>query len=1372
MLFGVLAFSGMCGAASTSLALTVPVTPDVNDTTSRWEYRVTTTYDAASNRYFTGAVEAGAGEYAITMFTTTDGSDLIKTGLTPVSIYAVNGESDLVANPLYNAKVWEIDFFISGANTYVAAIMQLAGESGVGGSVVAVINTADPKETYISGAAMSLDGESAGTANTASRFVKLVSGQTGADATISMVFAAVADPTTGEFDTSKSTVGIRGYVIPTTPEDNSLTELDMLGGTGKGVKLGSTAAMMSVKMRKLTSMKFDSFSKALYLGGYMSDDTLGLCGFYLSGTNVFTTLNNTTGGTLLNSSTATGFADLSRIHHISIQNDGTRSHLILQAGSSSKDRTNFYALSTSTGAAGTKGKLAQGTATTVATARSQLWMAIGANGVYSTPARAVVGNAPFPLAPAAVVTKVAMVGNVFYVATWNAATGNSDVWKATATLSSNYIASWSAWQNFANTALNNVTGFATNATYAWAVLDRYSVYVNSAIGSAAAVVQPSLGLANIKDPSERTRLRKIVRYDETNRQVILAAPTTPDNTSMYASENYTVATGARAVSAEVAALSSLITGTAVWDVAVSSTGDRYYLLNVIPDTTFTGTTGGQVIVKVPADGSTPTSISSAGLSTPNNTQRVAFFKDGNGTPAVSRCIKMVPGTNPATGLPVLFCLIPDAADVDVNYFQGNSSYDLVKVLNADLTDPSKSITYQSVIDGTTGHHMSGNISGLQCAYWDSTLARLYLGGRKSSGQDPALSILSLDSGSMTGSCAFASGNGTALSIRDVYQLSSMHLSTDTTTTIRSILLVGGGRTGDHTSDAGAYVSALPLVRYGSSKGNVATINALNTALDYTITATTTDLTWSVSTNAHLFNVGGTAPWNTQAALIEMKVVDKTLFVTIANPPGITGQSGVFSTTAVVDSTGTLVAWTPWAPVASLTGSMQNVVFDPTSAQVLGLDLASGRLAVPAWKAPGSASSFDKLVKALNNDFADKGGVYNLASHKMVEGILHNNNVGTGVSANLIVATGNKKVALGHVHYKTSGGVSSQYNPDASNVYGYKLFSNDAALSALGNIYCSTASSGSSGWIFVGGEAGVAVLRVPGTGSNAGKGWSESVPSTLLDTTSTGSGLADMTWFNLPGITGPIYQMTTVYDAFGHGESLIAIGKGGVYAVRLAASKFTDAAAGTDISVDSVSVLSATAGASERMWCVEPLYRGMGTFAVGTTLGMYVVRYPATGLAPTVLAEVVDGDSNSLGPVASIVATRPIVTASNNPRYTIDCVTAAARTDVSKHYRVNVSFVYSSGAVSGTYVPSLIGTLDRMTTQILNNAAVDTYVAGVPNRLPASLKVLSTTLEGSADPVVNGLTAPSMASSIGRTAVVGCDGSKLVTVDGRVYVQSV
>ena len=127
MLVGVLAFSGMCGATSTSLALSVPVTPDINDKTSRWEYRVTTTYDSADvatitdgNRYFTGAVENGAGEYAISMFSTTDGSDLIRTGLTPASIYAINGGSALVANPLYNAKVWELDYFISGTNTYVA----------------------------------------------------------------------------------------------------------------------------------------------------------------------------------------------------------------------------------------------------------------------------------------------------------------------------------------------------------------------------------------------------------------------------------------------------------------------------------------------------------------------------------------------------------------------------------------------------------------------------------------------------------------------------------------------------------------------------------------------------------------------------------------------------------------------------------------------------------------------------------------------------------------------------------------------------------------------------------------------------------------------------------------------------------------------------------------------------------------------------------------------------------------------------------------------------------------------------------------------------------------------------------------------------
>jgi hypothetical protein len=1355
----------MCSAASTSLALSVPVTPDINDKTSRWEYRVTSTYDGNNNKYFSGAVETGAGEYAISMFTQSDtGATLTKAGLTPAGIYsdANDTASALVANPLYNAKVWEMDCYSSGEETYVAAIMQLAGETGVGGSVVAVIKASDPKETYISGPAMSLNSEVAdATLNTASRFVKLIVGMLGS-ATTRIVFAAVADPTTGEFDTSKSTVGLRAFRIPATISDYSLAEVDMLSGDGKGVKLGNTAAMMSNKMRKLTSMVWDARTKVLYFGGYMSDDTLGICGFYVNGSDLLTTLNNTTGGTLCSLTTPTGYAELSRIHRMAIQTDGTKTHLIVQAGASSKEQTNIYALSTVSGVAGTVGKLAQGASTTLAAGRATTWLAPAATGVYTSVARVVVGNAPFPLAPGAVITGMAVSGNVVYVSTWNANQGTSDVWKATASLASNFVSSWTAWQNLANTTLNNVTAFATNGTYAWAVLNRSSVYVNSAVGSAYTQVQPSLGLANAKASTSRNRLRKLAAFDAVNRQLILSANGTPDGHSMSSVHNYAVATGVNAAATEAAddAL-TLGAGVAIWDTATithDGVTDRFYLLQ---DDCTTPKPGGSTIVKVSGEDGTVTAMTTA-----------SFFKDGAGSPAASKCFKIVGGAK-LDGTPILFCFIPDATNkdlatgfnADTTTLAADGQYDIIKALLAsDMTTVVASVKYKDIVNP-----QDANITAAQCAYFDDTLKVLYIGAQKASGDDPGLAFLKLSGTTITSGLVVPGGQANNDTIKDIWQLSSLHTPVDGGTS-RNILLMAATLTGDAGDVNTGGVYALPIFSTaGATFGQAA-----QTA--YTPVAVESDTTWDTVNRPDLFTVGGTVPWNAKAAIIDIQVVGQDVYVTVANPPGVIGQAGVFVSSAV-SAAGALLGWTPWAPVASLSSSMQNVAFDATSGQVIGVDLASGSPAVASWKTPGSASSFDKLAAALNADFSGNGGVYNLTSHSMSSAITYTNSTGyvavSGVyypstSANLIVATGNKKVALGHVQYKNDANVTTQYNPDASNIYGYKCFNSDAALQAVGNIYCSAVSLGRAGWVVVGGENGIAILRDPATGN----GWTGSVPKDLQDVTSTTVAPANMTWLKLPGITGPIYSMTTVYEKTAHTESIIAIGKGGVYAFKLVANKFTDDEPAS-LGLANVTVLSATAGASERMWALEPLYRGMGVVAVGTTRGLYIAQYDtATDPDITALAEVVDADELSLGPVSSITASNPIFTASTNIRYTIDCVTANARTDVSKHYRTGVTFVHSSGAITGTYIPSLVTTLDRMTTQIVSNASVNMYAAGVPNKLQASLKVLSKTLESSASPVSSGLTLPAGSSSMGRATVVGADGSRLVTVDGCVYVQSV
>lgn len=1426
MLFSIFAFAGAVRAPFSTTNLGINVTPDLRDRNSRFENRATTAYDAANNRLIVGSTDSGANEHAISALTTSDsGATVSRAALAPALIYSnpSNTSAGFIANPVYNARIWELAYSSAYGKSYVTAIVQPAGEMGNGGSFLAVINVADARETYVSGTAMTLNNELTDpTTNTASRFVKLAIGDNNA-VNAKIAFVAVADSATGEFDTSKTTVGLRGFTLPNSAlSNNSLVELDMNSSgvaATKGVRLGSTAAMMTVNMRRLTSMVWDTTVRALYLGGHMTGGTLGICGFYLASSDVLTTLNNTSGpgGTLLNADAASSIIpDLSHVHRIIVTRLGTGivPHLIVQAGSSPQEKNKFYVLSLANRVsggvytAGSDGKLAVGTTgTSIASARSHLWVAQATNGSVSSAnaARGILGNAPFPLRNSSTiitdffsVSTAASTQNVF-VTTYNARSG-SELWVSTITHSSNYASSSTAWRRVADSAMVNVTAFATDATNLWAILDRRSVYTNSTTAASAAVVQPSLGLANVKDA--HTRLRQVAVFDAVNRTLISGATSAPGASTSPVS-SFSPATGVTSSPAGEAAVAQLL-NQPVWDVVTmtnSGVVDRYYLLH----DTVVATKGGKTIIKVPGDGSAATVFTTA-----------TFFQDTNGS--ASRCVKMVAGQDSA-GTNRLFCFIADASAADsaigatggTNGGGGASpSADVVKVLDKDLGVVAASLQLGDVsnlpgLRRTDGFSTPSDVVTIQSVYFDYTLKVLYVGFQIANGinNKPGLIVLKLSNApALTGYMVFTSGyNGSTLgtddSIRDAYKISSLRTNG---TTARSILLVAGTLTAQplttsaETGDlftAGVY--AIPVITaVGGNLGKAATGAGTYTT---NAVATSTSNMWNKSVSPSLFYVGGYVhnatpalagggyPWNLRAAVLDIQVVSHgtaltspqpDVYVTVANPPGISGPAGVFRTTPICDAAGALQGWMPWTPVAGLRDSMQNVVFDQTTGAVIGLDLASGQPIIPAWKASTESSAYDQFADSLNTDFADNGGVYSLETYSATEGIVSANATGTGATMHLVIATGNKKVALAHIGYKSASAslplVTS--NPNKSDANTYKLFSGDAALNEIGQVYCSTMSRGSSGWVFVGGKNGVAVLRVPGTvGGHSGKGWTTSVPTSLVDATSSGTGLAGMTWFKVAGITDSIRKMTLVYDRTTGNEVVVAMGARGVYAfVANNANLFDDTTANAPAIV---SLTTFTSGASERVWDLTPLYHRAGVLLVGTTKGLYRVQFDNG--AWTTPVEIVDSvDSLSLGGISSIHVTSPALAAGSdlsvNPIFTVNCVTAKARTDGGRHYRFPITLNETTGAIVGSSAAVLVRELDRMVSQVIADGASTIYHAGKPTARAASVDVLSKVIETSSAAVSGGLTAP-RGTGMGNITVLRTDGAKLVTVGGRVHVQS-
>jgi|GEM_PF-2379562 len=1384
-------FGGACAAGEKTLSLDINVTPELNSKTSGFDTRITTTYDdvtSGGGRFFVGAVNNNAKEHAVSMLTTPDlGVTITRTALAPALIYATPNDtanSALVANPVYNARIWELSYFACYGKFYIAAIVQTSTDTGKGGSILAVINVVDPKETYISATATTLENEVAGTAGSPSRFVKLAVGDNQA-VDQKIVFCAVADPTTGEFDTSKSTVGLRAFTAPKVSlANNALVELDMNSAgvaATKGVALGASAQVNSVlgmtpKMRKLTSLVWDTTNKVLYLGGWMADGFTGLCAFYLAASNVLTTLNHSSGGTIINNNAGNSLIpELSNIHSINITKLGTSTpHLIIQSGTTPQEKNRIFALPTIIGVGdGTNGKLSQGDAgyTTPVALRTNanFWLSPATNGVYTAAAMCIVGNSPFYVPAGGVITSVSTRGTSVYVTTWNAKSG-SEAWSAvlatTGGTNVTLAATWNSWKKIPNTALTKVTGFGTNGTYVWAVLDRKSVYVKDSTATPVVPVLPTLGANSIKDTNSHARLRQVVAYDTVKRQLLMGATGNPDaNSPMTTVQSFTSTTGASADAAQFAAISGIGADAAIWDMVTMTNGgniDRYYLIR---PSSATGFGGGTIIVRVPGDGSTVTAISASAVT--GATTSAAFFQDGSGT--LSKCIKLIAGQK-TDGTPLIFCLIPDASSTDGAIFVAGTSNDRVKGLNpTTLAADGTAYNIDTAFESTISQGIRSSLTKLQCAYFDPTAKRLYLGYRKSSGSNVGMVVLSQTGTTITGNVLFGTqGSFSNNTIKDIQKITSLRTKG---TTPRTILVVASTLTGDagDTNTAGIY--ALPIF---VTSGRPAQ------ATDYTVVATDSDSSWNVaSAYAPLFRVGALdpattsvsgrhIPWHLQAIVVDMQVVDQDLYVTIANPQGVNGATGVFRTTALSDASGNLTGWTPWVPVAGLRSPMQNVAFDTASASVLGLDLNAGQPQVPGWKDATAVSQYDQLAQTLNDDFADKGGVYNIASHTAGTGIVFNDHVGTGIGMNMVVATGNKKVALAYTGYKSGIAIPQTfYNPTSSDIHTYKLFNNDAALNSLGQIYCSTMSRGvgyAAGWIFVGGQNGVAVLRRGSTGN----GWTTTLPTGLQDTTSSGMALADMTWLKIPGITGPINELVMLYDRSlaNQPQVLLAAGPSGVWALPITAANVLDDDTTTN---PPVPVQLSSLSSSERVWDIAPLYRRAGVFLVATTKGLYRCQFDNGAFSA--LTAITDPDGAAFGPISSISVSEPVFASGVNPTFTVDCVTAKARTDSGKHYRFTIQVNETTGAHVATSTTVLVKTLDRMVSQIITDGATTVYHAGKPTGKQASVDVVARTNETTSPAVSNGMIAD-QGIGMGRIAIVGVDGTKLVTVGGRVYVQSV
>lgn len=382
----------------------------------------------------------------------------------------------------------------------------------------------------------------------------------------------------------------------------------------------------------------------------------------------------------------------------------------------------------------------------------------------------------------------------------------------------------------------------------------------------------------------------------------------------------------------------------------------------------------------------------------------------------------------------------------------------------------------------------------------------------------------------------------ATTTADLYvrNINVMHTSTG-----KPYIIINGG--GDMRANNPAHFSkltvyALPIV-YGSAsqeedRGHIASKNNFNvradaTTMPYVSSAQSWDHTGTdtqaivgyqtsylahdaVGTYAH----ATTQPWN---GIQNMQVTGDTVYVSMA---GINGNpsnnnaygedAGIFSSTALFDETGKIYDWTPWERAANTWSPLG--LDNRQSVTLFGIDEQSGNAwflknngatAVASQWSKGDNGNFraanTNLASLLDPEFANNGiwGIFNFDaetpgfrtsargdSTKTIPQMAYD-------QFSMMIVTGNGRVAL--VETMSAGDVSSTsttYGPtksyDSTNTFTFdERTISGKALINLGPITCAEVSRSTAatnnGWVFVGGEGGLAVLRNTAS-SHAGEGW--------------------------------------------------------------------------------------------------------------------------------------------------------------------------------------------------------------------------------------------------------------------------------------------
>lgn len=325
--------------------------------------------------------------------------------------------------------------------------------------------------------------------------------------------------------------------------------------------------------------------------------------------------------------------------------------------------------------------------------------------------------------------------------------------------------------------------------------------------------------------------------------------------------------------------------------------------------------------------------------------------------------------------------------------------------------------------------------------------------------------------------------------------------------------------------------------------------------------------------------------NTSQALSDMQVVGDTVYVSVAGTrdKDHNEDAGIFASTAIFDSTGTVRAWTPWQRVMGATDKVAGFGFDETAQDFWYLNGDGNQeVTVTRWnsgdKAAGSVHDGAPLSSALNPTFVTNGdGVLNISDFDGNTSGFLTPVVGYD-QLDMMIATGNGQVALIESGTSNDGAPllvptqkfiakkASEGFTDADTtvfVYDGTKAAVDTDLKNLGPITSAELSraGANKGWVFVGGQNGVAVLSRANAAVTGDKGKGYTNLAVLLGNPVNASDFpsgADWKWVQLKDAAGATaIGANGVRKLVSDGTYLYVLTRDSLQRIEMKAAEFVD-----------------------------------------------------------------------------------------------------------------------------------------------------------------------------------------------------------------------